>query len=358
MDKDTALLEQLCNAHGVSGYEDEVREIVRGHIKPFADSMATDPLGNLIVKIAPWREGQPVLMLDAHLDEIGLVISYVEPSGYLRFALVGGWDERVLPAHAVTILTRDGARIRGVIGTLPPHVQRDEDRKKPLAAENLFIDVGAAGREAVAQLGISVGDSAVLDYPFTHLAGDTVMGKALDNRAGCAALIRTVQELSARKTPPTVNIAAVFSTFEEVGARGAKVATHTVAPDIALVFEGTTACDCPGVPEARNPAVQRRGPAVTLMDRSTHCSPAVVRLLEEIALRDSIPFQFKTPIYGGTDGARIHISRGGVLTGVVSVPCRYIHSPHATCTLADFDATVRLAAAFAGECHRLLDPAP
>ncbi|MBX7244764.1 MAG: M42 family metallopeptidase [Candidatus Sumerlaeaceae bacterium] len=351
--KDAAiLLEELCNAHGVSGYEDEVRAIVERHVRPLADEVQVDPLGNLIAWRRSATPNAPTLMIDAHLDEIGMVVSYVEASGFLRFALVGGWDERVLPAHAVTIRTREAKRIRGVIGVAPPHIQKDGERGKPYAAEALFIDVGARNRDEVAALGVRVGDSAVPDYPFARLAGDAVVGKALDNRAGCAALIEILRYL-AGTGPLPVNVATVFSTFEETGARGAKVAAHTVSPQIALVLEGTVAGDFPGVPEGRSPSTQGRGPAITLMDKTTHCAPKVVRFLEELALRDGIPHQFKTPISGGTDAARIHISRGGVLTGVISVPCRYIHSPHATLRLSDFENTVLLGAAFARECHQL-----
>jgi endoglucanase len=240
-----------------------------------------------------------------------------------------------------------------VIGTVPPHIQKDEDRRKPYAAETLFIDTGARSREEATALGIRVGDSAVPDYPFAELAGGAIVGKALDDRAGCAVLVRVLEELRGSGDGCAVNIAAVFSTFEELGARGAHVAAYSVAPQAALVLEGTVAGDFPGVPESRCPSVQGRGPAITIMDRNTHCAPRVVAALEEIADRDGIPWQHKRPIFGGTDGARIHISRGGVPTGIVSVPCRYIHSPHATLRMEDFENTVRLATAFARACGGL-----
>lgn len=356
-DKETlALLEELCNAIGVSGYEDDVRDIVARRIKPFVDEMQTDALGNLIAWKRSKSKDAPTLMLDAHMDEIGLVVSYIESSGFLRFATIGGWDERVLPAHAVMIRTREGKRVRGVLGVPPPHIQKDEDRRKPYAAESLFIDTGARSREEVKELGIRVGDSAVLYYPFAEMTNGAVVGKAFDDRAGCAAQIAILEELSKDKNL-RVNVAAVFSTFEEIGARGAKVAAHTVDPQIALVFEGTVAGDFPGIAEARSPSRQGLGPAISIMDKTTHCAPKVVQMLEQIAERENIPYQFKTPISGGTDGARIHISKGGVLTGVISVPCRYIHSPHAIMRLEDFHHTVRLGTAFVRECHLLLQEA-
>lgn len=348
-----SLLRELCDAIGVSGYEEQVREVIEAKVLGLVDELRTDALGNLIALRRASRPEAPTLMLDAHMDEIGLVVSYVEPSGFLRFATVGGWDERVLPGHAVTVCTRAGRHVRGVIGVAPPHIQREEERKKPYSVEALFIDIGASSREEVQGMGVSIGDSAVPFYPFTELAGDVVMGKALDDRAGCAVLVCALEEL-AQGEPLEVNLAAVFSTFEEVGARGAQAAAFAVDPQVALVLEGTVAADVPGVPEARRPSAQGLGPALTIMDRSLHCSPKLVRKLEDLARSEGIPFQYKTPIFGGTDGSRIHTSRAGVLTGVVSVPCRYIHSPHATLRMQDFENTVRLVTSFVRQCGELL----
>lgn len=348
------LLRELCDAHGVSGYEDDVREIIGRRVKPLVDEVRTDPLGNLIAVREGATPAAPTLMIDAHMDEIGLVVSYVERAGFLRFAAVGGWDERVLPAQAVAVRTRAGTIVPGVIGAIPPHIQRDEDRRKPYGVDAMFIDVGARSREEVAELGIGVGDSAVPSQPFGVLSNGAVMGKALDDRAGCAVAIQVLEALASEPRLP-VRVAAVFSTFEEVGARGAHVASYTVDPQIALVLEGTVAGDFPGVPESRSPSAQGRGPVVTIMDRNTHCPPKVVRFLESLAERNGIEYQHKTPIFGGTDGARIHVSRAGVLTGIVSVPCRYIHSPRAVMRMDDFEQTVRLAGAFARECATLLD---
>lgn len=346
------ILQELCEAIGVSGYEDDVRSIIEHRVKNLVDEMRVDALGNLIcIRKCP-KPDAPTLLLDAHMDEIGLVVSYVEPTGFLRFATVGGWDERVLPAHGVTIVTREGRRIRGVLGVPPPHIQRDEDRKRPYAVHELFIDIGATSREDVTALGIRVGDSAVISYPF-HFENGVVIARALDDRAGCAIQIRVLQELAAA-APLDVNVAAVFSTFEETGARGAKVAAFGIDPQVALVFEGTTAGDFPGIPEAKSPCRQGRGPVLTILDKTAHCSPKVVRLLEKLADSGNIPYQIKTPTYGGTDAARIHIERAGILTGVLSVPCRYIHSPHSTLREDDLENCVRLAVAFARNCSKVL----
>ena len=352
MQSSRELLEALSNAVGVSGFEDEVRELIRDRVTPLVDDVWTDALGNLFaVRHGAANEGSdegelPTLMLAAHMDEVGLVVSHVEESGLIRFACVGGLDERVLPAQVVVLRTRAGKRIHGVIGTTPPHIQREEERRKPYSMEAMFIDVGARSREEVAELGLRVGDCAVADHPFRSLAGDGVLGRAFDDRAGCTVLIRVLQELSLQPPLP-VRVAAAFTTFEEIGARGAHVAAYTLNPDVALVLEGTVAADVTGVSAHRCPSKQGAGPVITLMDRHTHCSPAVTSMLEQLAEAGGIPWQNKTPIFGGSDAARIHISRHGVPTGVVSVPCRYIHSSAATLRLRDLEETVKLVKAFA-----------
>lgn len=346
------ILAELCDAIGVSGFEDEVRSIIERRIASHADEIRTDALGNLIALRHARDPDAPTLMIDAHMDEIGLVVSYIEPAGFLRFAPIGGWDCRVLPGQAVAVRTRDGRRLRGVIGVPPPHIQPDDDRKRAYPAESLFIDVGAQSREEAAGFGIRAGDCAVPFHPFSELPNGAVLGKALDDRAGCAVLVCALQELAALPRPE-MNVAAVFSTFEEVGARGAAVAAFQMEPRIALVLEGTTAGDFPGIPDSRCPCAQGRGPAITIVDKLTHCAPEIVGMLEAIAERDGIPFQMKMPLFGGTDAARIGIARSGVRTGILSVPCRYIHSPVGTLMINDLDDAVRLTVAFVRKCHEL-----
>jgi endoglucanase len=354
-DKTIDILKQLSEAHGVSGYEDEVRRLIRSRLEPLGAESKTDTMGNLIIRFPAENPDAPVVLLDAHMYEIGLVVTYVESSGFLRFTTVGGWDERVLPAHAVDVKTEDGAIIRGVVGTPPPHILKQEDRIKPFQVEHLFIDVGAQSAEDVAKLGIKVGDSAVPSYPFRQLNENAVMGKALDDRAGCTVLISVLERLFASDAPrPAVNIVALFSTFEEIGGRGAQAAAYDINPDIALVLEGTVAADTPGVPPARNPSKQGSGPAITLMDRTAHLPRKLVRHIESLAAEANVPCQLKTPIFGGTNAARIHMVRAGVPTAVISVPCRYIHGPHAILRLSDLKSTIALATAFVNNSESFL----
>jgi tetrahedral aminopeptidase len=346
-----ALLETLSNAFGVSGFEDEVRQTIQTLVAPYADDVRTDALGNLIVT----RKGSSggTLMLDAHMDEVGLMISHIEDDGFLRFVTIGGWDPRVLPAHAVTVRTRSGTKIRGVIGSLPPHVSKPEERDKPVPLDQMFIDVGARSAAEARRWGLGIGDPAVPSYPCERLRETWVLGKALDDRAGCAALVRVLEGLAAEK--PGVTLVCNFAVGEETGLRGARTAAFQIAPDLALAVEGTVAADVPGVPPARQPSRVGAGPALTLADSTIIVSPRVVRALERVADEHGIPYQHKRPLSGGTDAGAIHLTRGGVPTGAVSVPCRYIHAPLSLLDLGDFEGLVRLVRAFALEAHRILE---
>jgi putative aminopeptidase FrvX len=344
------LLESLSNAFGVSGFEDDVRRVLHPLVDGLADEVRTDALGNLIAV----RRGRtsPVLMLDAHMDEIGMIVNHVEDAGFLRFATIGGWDARILPAQAVTVRAQDGTLHRGVIGTLPPHLLSTEDRAKPLPAESLFIDIGADSAAAVAARGVRVGDPATLAYPFERWPDGHVLGKALDDRVGCAVLVQVLAALRGRT--PELTVACAFAVSEEVGLRGARTAAYQLDPVIALAIEGTVAADVPGVGGARQVTRMGGGPAISVADRSIIVRPHLVRALERIAASRGIPHQLKTPLYGGTDAGAIHLNRAGVLAGGVSVPCRYIHTPLGLLRTRDVEDAVRLVTAFVEEAHTLL----
>lgn len=337
-----SLLETLCNLPGVAGFEEPVRDAIAEIIKPYVAEMRVDTLGNLIAT----RRGQTDfrLMLDAHMDEIGFMVQHIDEQGFIRFTNIGGWDPRLLPSHMLTIITRDGARLEGVIGTQPPHILRPADREKIIQLEELFLDIGATSKQEVSEMGVRVGDPIVVHYPFRRIGNDTVMGKALDDRAGCAVIVKTLEALQGVALDATLVAAFVIS--EERGLIGARTATFQIEPDMAIALEGTVAADMPGVPAQRQPSGQGKGPAITVADGSFIVPRKMVRALEEVAEREGIPYQTKVPPFGGTDASAIHQSRGGVLSAVISVPCRYIHSPFSTCRLSDFDHTWRLLTAF------------
>jgi endoglucanase len=332
------LVRQLSTLFGVSGFEADVRTWIRDHVTGLADRIDTDVLGNLIAWINTDQEF--TLMLDAHMDEIGLMVSLVDEGGFLRFVLIGGWDHRVLPGQQVEIRSKGGEKHRGVIGASPPHIQTPDEQQKPWKTDDLFIDVGATSKEAVAAMGIGPGTPGTLAYPFQSLNENRVMGKALDDRVGCAVLMRCLEYFSEKR--PDFTVVANFAVSEEVGLRGAKTASYQIQPDVALVIEGTTGADTPGIPAHKCPARLGEGPAISVADKSIIVDPAVVRFLEEVATAHQIPWQHKLPLSGGTDAGTIHLSRGGVLTGVLSVPCRYIHSPSSILDLRDLEHTVAL----------------
>lgn len=333
---DYRLIKRLTEASGASGDESEVRKIIRQGVEPLSDSVRTDALGNLTaLKKGTARGGRrKLVMLAAHMDEVGLMVTHIDKSGYLRFAKVGGIDDRLLPAKRVLVGKK---RLPGVIGVWPVHfLRRRTDRERAPSAEELAIDIGAASPEEAQSL-VGVGDRACFDT-VTERRGGLVKAKALDDRIGCYILM----ELLKNRYP--FDLTASFTVQEEVGLRGASVVAHHPKPDLAFILEGTGAADFPqpkGSDRGKVPAMGG-GPVITLMDRSVFCDRRLVGLLEEAARARRIPFQHKRPGIGGTDAGRIHLAGGGVRTAVVAVACRYIHSPVGLASLRDVARTLEL----------------
>lgn len=341
-------LQKLSDAFGVAGFEDEVREVLHGMVSPYVESCETDPLGNLTCS----RGSGDAVMLDAHMDEVGFMVKWIEKDGFLRLTALGGWDDRILMAHRLTILTRSGEKVHGVIGSTPPHIQSDGDRDKVVPLDDLFVDIGAHSRDEAEAFGVHIGDPATIHYPFLRLQEGYVTGKAFDDRAGCLVAAEALRILAKEKLP--YKLVVNFAVHEEGGLRGAKAAAYRIAPKLALALEGTIGADMPGVPEAKQPVRLGHGPAITLADRSITVKPKLARFLEKIADENGIGYQYKLPAYGSTDAGAIHLERGGILTGVVSVPCRYIHSPVSTLYLSDLEATLDLVVAFLRRAGELL----
>ena len=335
---DVGLLRRLSEAYGPPGYEEEVRELLRGELEDHADEVEVDRLGNIFFH---HRGGGPLVMLAAHMDEVGILITHIEEEGFLRFHPLGGIAERILPGQRFRLRGRRG-ELRGVVGTKPPHIMKEEERKKVVPLEDLFIDVGAKSREEALERGCHVGMTGVFDTAFTELGDGYLMGKAFDDRAGCTVLVEAFKRLCEMD----VNIAAVGTVQEEVGLRGARTAAWQLEPDYALALEGTFAADVPGSKPHQMSARLKRGPVITIVDRATITHPKVLRTLIEAAEAEGIPYQFKEMPMGGTDAGAIHLSKGGVPSGTVAVPCRYIHGPAAIAHREDFENTIRLVEAF------------
>jgi putative aminopeptidase FrvX len=332
-------LEKLSNACGVTGRENQVRELMIQLMKPYADQITVDRLENVIA-IKQGKEKSPKIMLAAHMDEVGLMVKTISKEGFLQFTKMGGIDDRILPAQKVAIFTRKG-QFPGIIGSKPPHIQKEEERRKVISYDELFIDIGAESREDAANLGVSIGDPVGFDIKYVPLGKDVVTGKAFDNRAGCIAMVETLKLIE--KTDCTV--CAVGTVQEEVGLRGAATAAFGVDPDIAIALDVTIAGDVPGVREFDTNVKMGKGPTLTVSDSGLITHPKVLRWLLDTAEEEKIPCQLESGLLGSTDAARISITRQGIPSGTVSIPTRYIHSPVGMLNLKDIDNSAKLAAA-------------
>ncbi|HEV8128682.1 MAG TPA: M42 family peptidase [Candidatus Eisenbacteria bacterium] len=343
------LLEALSNADGVSGGEDVVRALVADAVRDRVDSMEVDALGSLVARIGvddarqsrgnggnggangrP-RPGAPHVMLCAHLDEVGIMITAIEKEGRLRFRRAGGLDPRLMAGQVFRIGSRG---VRGVVGILPPHLTSHADEEKVIPFEDLYLDIGASSRDEAAEH-VSLGDYGVFDTTYERW-GSIRKGKAFDDRVGCAVLASLVQER------PPVPVTAVWSVQEEVGLRGATAAARRVMPDVALVLEGTASGEAPGASVEESAPLMGGGPTLTVHDRTLMADVRLVELLRRTAASRRIATQWKRPGVGGTDAGRISLSGSGVPSAVISVACRYIHAPAAYLDVRDPERTVSL----------------
>ncbi len=333
------LIEKLSNANGVSGFEDEVTGIVRESVKGFAE-VTEDSLRNLYLHMKKKvGQDQPLVMIDGHSDEVGFMVQSITEKGMLKFIALGGWSEQTVPAHRVRVRNSSGCYISGVIASKPVHFMTDTEKKKPTPIKNMIIDVGAVSRDDVINgLKIEPGAPVVPDAVFEY-AGDTEMmlGKAFDNRLGCAAVVETLQSLSEKHLD--VRIMGTISSQEEVGLRGARVSAETVNPDVAIVFEGTPADDTYADKYSSQSAL-KKGPQIRHRDGTMITNPRFVAFARKVAMEHNIPFQDAVRTSGGTDGGSIHLAKNGIPTIVIGVPVRYIHTHYGFAALPDFKYAV------------------
>jgi len=333
------LLEKLSNAHGISGSEGSIKDIMEEEIKPYVDEVRTDKMGNLI---ATKKGTGPTIMLASHMDEIGLMVKYIDDNGFLRFVKIGGWFDPTLHSQRVIVHTKNGP-LTGVIGSKPPHVMKEEDKKKPVKADDMFIDIGAKDKEDAEKLGVEVGTPISHDRQFAKLANGKVTGKAFDNRAGVALLIDAMKQLSKMNVKATVY--AVGTVQEEVGLKGARTSAFGLNPDVALAIDVTIPGDHPGIEKKDSALEIGKGPVITIVDgagRGLMASPTVVKWLREAAESNNIPHQMDVGDGGTTDATSIHLTREGIPSSVISVPARYIHSPVEVIDISDLQASADL----------------
>ncbi len=334
---DFTLLQLLCAARGISGNEDAVREIIMKEIAPYADSVEVSPLGNLIVFKKGAHRAKTRLMLSAHMDEVGMIVTYITDEGLLKFSTVGGIDRRVLCGRPVTV----GGKIPGVIGAKPIHLLKGEEKEKAVPEDELYIDVGATNREEAEEV-VLPGDSVCFDSIFDTSHG-MIKSRALDDRAGCALLINMIQS----ELP--FDMFFTFVVQEEIGLRGAKTAAYIVQPDAAIVVESTTAADVAGVSKEKQVCCVGEGPVISFMDRHTIYDKEYYRMAFSAAKRLGVKCQAKRAVAGGNDAGAIHVSRRGVRTLAVSLPCRYLHSAVSLISQEDYETVGKLIAEIAGE---------
>jgi endoglucanase len=331
-DEQIQLLEKLCNACAVSGDEGEVRAIVLEQVRPLAGEVKVDALGNVLARRSGQGEHRLRVMLAAHMDEVGFMITNDEDDGIFRFDKVGGVDPRQLAGKAVTIGRQ---HVPGVIGAKPVHLTTDDELKQALTLETLRIDVAPGN-----QTKVQVGDRATFATPFARL-GPSLRAKALDDRLGVATLIELL-----RHAPPNIDLLAAFTVQEEVGLRGARVAAYALDPHLAFVLDCTPANDLPpDAPDAENASYNTRlgaGPAIYIADSSTLSDPRLIRHLVETAETAGIPYQMRQPGGGGTDAGAIHKQRAGIPSVSLSVPGRYLHTAAALARLEDWDNSLQL----------------
>lgn len=326
------LLKELSEATGVSGNEDQVRARILENIRGHVDEVRVDAMGNILAHKRGTGKQSIRVLVAAHMDEVGLIVTGYDGDGFLRVKAVGGLDVRFLPG---AVLHVGSDRLPGVIGLRPVHLVEKEENEKLPRLENLMVDIGAKTKEEAEKLA-PLGTYIAFSTPYREL-GPTVSGKAFDDRAGCTVLVELL-----RGEPFPFDLFAAFTVQEEVGLRGAQVAAYAIAPDCGFVLEGTIADDLPKEKEESPTTMLGGGPAITVMDRSFIADRRLVQLLVETASELGIPYQFKQPGVGGTDAGAIHRAHTGVPSVTVAVPCRYIHSPTSLLSLEDLHQTVQI----------------
>ncbi len=328
---DMKLLQKLCSAGGISGDEKQVRDIILGEITPLADKITVDGLGNIIAFKKGKKRPARKLMLSAHMDEVGFIVTDILPDGMLKFACVGGINDSAVFAKQVFV-GRD--KLPGVVCCKPVHLLKADEKGKCPSPDSLTIDIGAENREQAMKY-VMPGDSVIFDSIF-EAADGRIISKAIDDRFGCLALIMLLRW----ELPYDMHF--VFCVQEEVGLRGSAAAAYTVDPDSAIVIEATTAADVPGSENEMKVCCAGKGAVVSFMDRATIYDREYYRLAMDIAKEKNIPAQTKTMIAGGNDAGSIHKANGGVRTIAVSVPCRYLHANASLIMQSDAEAVLEL----------------
>ncbi|MBB1199337.1 aminopeptidase [Enterobacteriaceae bacterium 89] len=334
------LLKQLCNATAVSGDEQEVRDILINTLEGCADEISFDGLGSFVA-----RKGNrgPKVAIVGHMDEVGFMLSHITDDGFIRFTTIGGWWSQSMLNHRVTLRTRSGKHIPGVIGSVAPHALSDKQKQQPVDFDEMFIDIGANSREDVEKMGLCIGDFISPEANFAHWGKDKIVGKALDNRAGCALIAELFQAVN----NPDITLYGVASVEEEVGLRGAQTSAEHIKPDVVIVLDTAVAGDVPGIDKIKFPLKLGHGPAAMLFDKRYFPNQKLTALLKSCAAETETKVQFCIMKTGATDGGRYNVMGGGRPVLALCLPTRYLHANNGMISESDYDALFSMV-------HRLL----
>ena len=341
------LLRRLCVASGVSGFEDEVAEIVETELESRVDSVKKDQMGNVFgIKQGSSKNG-PVIMLTAHMDEVGLIVKHIEDTGFLRVQRLGGVPEIVLQGQRVKVCGRNGPLV-GLVGQKPAHIMTEAERRSIPSIDDLYVDIGARDRKEAEEFGAEIGVPITYDREFCRMGKDLVTSKALDNRVGVTIMLQVAKELARRDLESTIHY--VGTVQEEVGLRGARVATERVLPDVAIVLDGLHAGGTPDVADRVLPMRLGSGPALTIAGSSqAHGFIANRKLRQHIARTaelNRIPIQYNVGIASGvSDAGAVHLAGKGVATSDILVVRRYSHSPIEVVSMQDIENAIKLSTA-------------
>lgn len=325
------LLKKLTDILGVSGNEKEIRNFIISEIKEHVDNVKIDIMGNIIA-YKKGRNNDINIAIAAHMDEVGLIAKGIDDSGLIKFAAIGGIDARILVSKQVKIGEN---KVNGVIGAKAVHMQKPNERKEALSIDDLYIDIGCKNREEVEKI-IHIGDYIGFCSDYVEFGKNRVKAKALDDRVGCALLIELL------KSDVPINITGVFTVQEEVGLRGAEVAANQVESDLAIILEGTTCSDIIKVEPHLQVTELEKGPAISIMDRTSIYNRKFVDMLVETAKESEIPWQYRRSTFGGNDAGKFHTAKAGMPCVSIAVPCRYIHSPISVMSKDDYNNCKKL----------------
>jgi len=326
------IIKDLVELNGVSGSEEQVANYIKQKISDYTDEVYTDALGNLIA-FKKGKSSNVNIMLSAHMDEVGFIVTGYTDTGLIKFRNVGGVDERILPGK--TVLVGDN-KIPGVISAKAIHLQERDEFSSNWKMKNLFIDIGSEKKDEAEKLA-PLGEYICFNSSYQELGTECVKAKALDDRVGCAILVEAL------KGTYEFNLYACFTVQEELGLRGAEVAAFRVKPDIGIVFEGTTCSDVPETEKHQHSTRLGKGAVLTVIDRTAYSDRILVNYIYNLAKAKNIPVQFKETATGGNDAGKIQRTGKGVKVAVISVPCRYIHSPVSLMSKKDYESSKNLA---------------